>query len=994
MTEDLFKFMLIKGVDENPEDLTLPIAVSPEISESLFLKSLEELSKSSATRDQFFAKAEEFKKSNDFIKNISNLTVDVMELDKHLKKHKKSLSRNDFLNYAEKSLFIVGDSGEKTNIKPKDLIESQAYKTIISKITNSIYALIINPDKNSNHRDILIKYLKLLKLIDIAVKDKWTFNKKFDYNDVLYRITFVLSNKIFPLPKKPIQKTKKDSNKDKKGTKKEYEKKLKDFKELESAINDIKNLLNKPELIKFKTPELKIKKEETSFFKKITGKAVVGYGEFDFDKDPSFDYVEKEVFDKLADVTKSILPNYGFTREKTNLLSAVTLLTEKASRLYEELTIPRYGYIVNSFVVPCEPLSLGPPDSSVVNTRLISNIAPNPTGMFYFSGIGDLEIVKQELKAYELGDFAHVENILAGEHKERTHRRLELTEEELTELEEKISESEKDTQSTERNEMQNEAEKVVNEEMSLEAGVTGSTYGPGYNITANVNGGFNRQTTSSSRRANNFSQSVVQRSMDRVKNKTLKELRRRKLQEIEETNVHGVNNAHPNANHIRGIYRWLNKIYDAQVFNYGKRHMFDFIIPEPASFYIWALTSDELDANKIEIPEEPTFGPSDISELNWRGKVKKYKAIGVKPPPGNKTFSWAKSGAGQQADYMNSDKISIDDGWEVHEISVLSNWVADLWAVTYVSQDIAIADTWANNRHWVVLPKNRHRHEIAVAHYGKDIRSYTLKVDVICHPTEEAKRQWQVETFEAIMDGYRRQVSEHEDKLASAAIGEGIAITGLNPELNKKIIQNELQRCCLSLITENNLEDFNPFIGNDSENRDYWRYDFNKVKELGIDVRFLQQAFEWHNMTYIFYPSFWGRASNWAKKLIQYDDPDPNFAAFLRAGAARVQVPVREGFEEAVIYFAQTGELPDGTEGGIIEDDLYLSAINEVKETLNSLDNLEADPAGPWEVKTPTSLIVLQDADNVQFLDSISGNPVTIPFNNSLASDNGDGNGN
>ena len=40
--------------------------------------------------------------------------------------------------------------------------------------------------------------------------------------------------------------------------------------------------------------------------------------------------------------------------------------------------------------------------------------------------------------------------------------------------------------------------------------------------------------------------------------------------------------------HIAGIYHWVNKIYNAQILNYGKRTMAEFIVPEPAAFYLFA----------------------------------------------------------------------------------------------------------------------------------------------------------------------------------------------------------------------------------------------------------------------------------------------------------------------------------------------------------------------------------------------------------------------
>src|SRR5262249_35155294 len=78
--------------------------------------------------------------------------------------------------------------------------------------------------------------------------------------------------------------------------------------------------------------------------------------------------------------------------------------------------------------------------------------APDPLAPCDFqTGVGDLLLVKQTLKAYELAEFAHVENVLAGESREREHRRLNLREEIETNEEERETAKERDLQSTDRN---------------------------------------------------------------------------------------------------------------------------------------------------------------------------------------------------------------------------------------------------------------------------------------------------------------------------------------------------------------------------------------------------------------------------------------------------------------------------------------------------------------------------------------------------------------
>jgi hypothetical protein len=132
-------------------------------------------------------------------------------------------------------------------------------------------------------------------------------------------------------------------------------------------------------------------------------------------------------------------------------------------------------------------------------------------------------------------------------------------------------------------------------------------------------------------------------------------------------------------------------------------------------------------------------------------------------------------------------------------------------------------------------------------------------------------------------------------------------------------------------------------------------------------IRFFENCFEWTNMTYVLYPYFWGRKAGWTDAL-RISDADPDFAAFLRAGAARVQVPVRPGFEKAAAYFAKTGKIWNGNDAPMIGDDLYVAIIDEITEKLGKLnEDTPYDPVSkPWEVIVPTNLVMVQDPDEIK----------------------------
>ena len=97
----------------------------------------------------------------------------------------------------------------------------------------------------------------------------------------------------------------------------------------------------------------------------------------------------------------------------------------------------------------------------------------------------------------------------------------------------------------------------------------------------------------------------------------------------------------------------------------------------------------------------------------------------------------------------------------------------------------------------------------------------------------------------------------------------------------------------------------------------------------------MQQAFEWEHLAWIVYPYFWGRRTEWSRTVVT-SHPDPDFASFLNAGAARVQVPVRPGFEDLVKHFMETGEVYGEAGCPKMGDPGYVSFIDEQLTSLGA----------------------------------------------------------
>ncbi len=136
-------------------------------------------------------------------------------------------------------------------------------------------------------------------------------------------------------------------------------------------------------------------------------------------------------------------------------------------------------------------------------------------------------------------------------------------------------------------------------------------------------------------------------------------------------------------------------------------------------------------------------------------------------------------------------------------------------------------------------------------------------------------------------------------------------------------------------------------------------------------IEFFQEAFEWNNLAFEAYPYFWGRETNREARLAM-ESSDPLFERFLRAGAARVVVPVKPSHTETVLWYQLTGQIWPGGQvpafdsTGLPEAELYDSYLVDMQgvEDLEEIDadvEIDEDDPDAHLMKVPTDLVWLQD---------------------------------
>ena len=314
----------------------------------------------------------------------------------------------------------------------------------------------------------------------------------------------------------------------------------------------------------------------------------------------------------------------------------------------------------------------------------------------------------------------------------------------------------------------------------------------------------------------------------------------------------------------------------------------------------------------------------------------------------------------------HSGQIAIDEGYEAIKayLGTLVFYWQENWALFVVVGDNFRQVGLKPDKSYTTMQTLTMSHEkgsVPFALITNRVANVGLTIEIKCRRTELAMQKWRAETHAKLTTAYRARLSEYEEKLANIEIQAGVAIRGANPALNLERMKDELKKDCISILTDQHYDLFDAIESAPSTGLP--QIDVSEAAKEGSYVRFFEQAFEWEHLTWITYPYFWGRKSEWEDRLA-FDDPDPLFTQFLKAGYCRVSVPARPGFEGAIDHFMTYGELWEGGPLPTISSPLYLPIADEIAERLDRPGD-EIPQGDPWTVRIPTSLVHLRADDQL-----------------------------
>ena len=615
---------------------------------------------------------------------------------------------------------------------------------------------------------------------------------------------------------------------------------------------------------------------------------------------------------------------------------------------------------------------------ALANTDTNNDVAPKGFG-FKQIGIADYKKVVTEICGYRAGEVAHIENVLAGETREKvttkTHK-SEITDFQSQEIEtEKLS----DTTSTERFEMQTEIAKMQQEQKTLDAHANVHTAWGNTTLDAGANYATNTSKEESNRQAVTQAKEQTQRAMERIVSRIKKEKTVKITDEFVEANKHRFENL-TNPSNVSGVYRFINAVYKNQIYNYGKRLMYEFMVPQPSKLHRLGLkvsvaNNEAILINKPVDPRKIGFNNfSTIDNTNYKTLLATYEAQDVKPFPEQykiigKSYSFTQVGGYEIS--IKTDDLEIAAGYNaIHtKIRVYAHWDGDndqfhsfgitvgnikLFKEEFRNSFQIDIDTETNP----IYVLDRFSEKIPISYQSLNYLALNISITIKTEITLNAIETWKKETYEAIIKGYTVQLEKYYEQLASIK-AEGTKLLDSNPLFYRETEQLILRKNCISYLIDNTNSTSSRRLGIEMYNDNATFENHQVTISQAMDdytsfAKFMEQAFEWNLMSYNFYPFYWGNNVEW-KDLYQFETNDPTYRSFMQAGMARVVVTVKPGFESAVMHYMAFGQIWNGGQTPILGNPLYLSIIDELKEQEYFIEDI-------WETVVPTNLVALQES--------------------------------
>lgn len=567
-------------------------------------------------------------------------------------------------------------------------------------------------------------------------------------------------------------------------------------------------------------------------------------------------------------------------------------------------------------------------------------------------GVADLRVVKQVLVGYDKGELAEIHNVADGATVERQHSRLQRIDEGSSDYSQRDSERWDERYTFNRNDMGRftYATARENQDENTSVNLTGAYGEIQYNASAfaNVSRGRDQQRGDDLRR----SREIVDRALQLTRQSVGQSRWRFLTAETQDSTVYKLK---AKCGNVVSQYRWVDQVYEAQMFNCGARAMYEVLVPNPAALFTQLLARQPGSTPFAgPAPVLPPLKASDITEATWAAYAERF-GVALQPPPAATITEYAQLSnridipiPGHQSRSGVFNRAGVrEQGYEASIAGVSMTWVGVAGESGITASIGALLFSSSPDADEPIAPQAMKGEtgdiSYSVSAWGT-VDQFTVNFYVVWTRTARALEQWQVASYQLIVEEYERKLSAYLAK-AAVELSEVQMRTVERTELKRAVLEVIRRGTGISAPAPDAIVNGLPAI------------DVARLEAAAREVRFFEYAFEWDQMTYRFFPYFWASEEDWnAARFTQQGDR--LFTAFLNAGFASVILPVRKGFEDAVAVYLRTGVVLDLA---VVPYDDELSGMNcEVAQINAECEN--AVPEGePWTYRVPTSMMVLDE---------------------------------
>ena len=417
--------------------------------------------------------------------------------------------------------------------------------------------------------------------------------------------------------------------------------------------------------------------------------------------------------------------------------------------------------------------------------------------------------------------------------------------------------------------------------------------------------------------------------------------------------------------------------------------MYQFMIDQPAENYINALKktpgkileepihpskiTDEILGKAVDSNSDGAFTFKDIEEENYHFWTALYGVSKVEPYPEDKQIFDTLVGEPLKdangtpiATHVVNKNIVIPEGYYPYQM--------DWGQITGNAQRIMRFGTYNNGYERSYHPDTGDIQKVvnhiinidgeipvsisAGGHFMKNIM-------LSCTPKDTTIDNWRMKIYNSLIEAYETQKMDYEAKKKN--VMRATPNYGENPVENRRIEREEIKKACIEnmllRVQGKDFEQIRAAIENDlkvidSSDSTTIKHNMQLMDKHHDLIAFMEEAFEWEQMLYEFIPYYWNQTRKDAEMI---QNSDALFVNFLRASASKIVLAVRPGFERSVMHFMSQHEVYTGKGLPVIsEDDIDLiNEIDEINERLDGSAFIPTEVGSAWEIKEPTSLVVL-----------------------------------